>query len=91
MGDDKFRSFILMNLPTNALNKIFLLLHREILRLDGGEAHYAEKFKFALRIIALFDFLLAQKDGIEAAARRWNSISGFLCDEVSGGGGALLR
>lgn len=36
------------DLPTNALNKIFLLLHREIVRMDGGEENYAEKFKFAL-------------------------------------------
>lgn len=36
------------DLPTNALNKIFLLLHREIIRLDGDESHYVEKFKYAL-------------------------------------------
>lgn len=36
------------DLPTNALNKIFLLLHREIIRFDGDESHYAEKFKYAL-------------------------------------------
>lgn len=36
------------DLPTNALNKIFLLLHREIVRMDGSEENYAEKFKFAL-------------------------------------------
>lgn len=36
------------DLPTNALNKIFLLLHREIVRLDGSEDNYAEKFKYAL-------------------------------------------
>lgn len=36
------------DLPTNALNKIFLLLHREIIRMDGGEENYAEKFKYAL-------------------------------------------
>lgn len=36
------------DLPTNALNKIFLLLHREIIRYDGTEADYAEKFKYAL-------------------------------------------
>lgn len=36
------------DLPTNALNKIFLLLHREIIRMDGSEKNYAEKFKFAL-------------------------------------------
>ena len=34
--------------PTNALNKIFLLLHREIIRFDGDESHYVEKFKYAL-------------------------------------------
>ena len=35
-------------MPTNALNKIFLLLHREICRYDGTEDNYVEKFKFAL-------------------------------------------
>ena len=36
------------DLPTNALNKIFLLLHREIIRYDGSENNYIEKFKYAL-------------------------------------------
>lgn len=36
------------DLPTNALNKIFLLLHREIIRMDGSDNNYAEKFKYAL-------------------------------------------
>lgn len=36
------------DLPTNALNKIFLLLHREIVRMDSSEENYAEKFKYAL-------------------------------------------
>ena len=36
------------DLPTNALNKIFLLLHREIMRYDGTEEEYAEKFKYAI-------------------------------------------
>lgn len=36
------------DLPTNALNKIFLLLHREIIRFDGDESHYVEKCKYAL-------------------------------------------
>lgn len=35
-------------LPTNVLNKIFLLLHREIVRYDGTEDNYVEKFKYAL-------------------------------------------
>lgn len=35
-------------LPTNSLNKIFLLLHREIIRYDGTDEDYAEKFKYAL-------------------------------------------
>ena len=38
-----FRRMI-CDLPTNALNKIFLLLHREIIRMDGSENHYVEKF-----------------------------------------------
>ena len=36
------------DLPTNALNKIFLMLHREIIRYDGTDDNYLEKFKFAL-------------------------------------------
>ena len=36
------------DLPTNALNKIFLLLHREIVRYDGTEDNYVEKVKYAL-------------------------------------------
>lgn len=36
------------DLPTNALNKIFLMLHREIVRYDGSEDNYVEKFKYAL-------------------------------------------
>lgn len=35
-------------LPTNALNKIFLLLHREIIRYDGTDENYVEKYKYAL-------------------------------------------
>lgn len=36
------------DLPTNALNKIFLMLHKEIIRYDGSDADYVEKFKYAL-------------------------------------------
>lgn len=36
------------DLPTNALNKIFLLIHREITRYDGTDAQYVEKLKYAL-------------------------------------------
>lgn len=36
------------DLPTNALNKIFLMLHREIVRYDGTEENYVEKLKYAL-------------------------------------------
>lgn len=36
------------DLPTNALNKIFLMLHREIIRYDGSDTDYVEKFKYAL-------------------------------------------
>lgn len=36
------------DLPTNSLNKIFLMLHREIIRYDGSEDSYVEKFKYAL-------------------------------------------
>lgn len=37
------------DLPTNTLNKIFLMLPREIIRYDGTENDYVEKFKYALR------------------------------------------
>lgn len=36
------------DLPSNALNKIFLFLHREITRYDGTEDNYIEKLKYAL-------------------------------------------
>lgn len=36
------------DLPTNALNKIFLLLHREIIKYEGNDVDYVEKFKYAL-------------------------------------------
>lgn len=36
------------DIPTNVLNKIFLLLHREIIRYDGSDKDYVEKFKYAL-------------------------------------------
>lgn len=39
---------IICDIPTNALNKIFLLLHREITRIDGTEENYLEKFKYVL-------------------------------------------
>lgn len=42
-----FRRMI-CDLPTNALNKIFLMLHREIIRYDGTEDRYVEKLKYAL-------------------------------------------
>lgn len=35
-------------LPTNSLNKIFLLLHKEIIQYDGTEDNYVEKLKYAL-------------------------------------------
>ena len=36
------------DLPTNSLNKIFLLLHREIMKFDGTSQDYIEKMKYAL-------------------------------------------
>lgn len=36
------------DLPTNVLNKIFLMLHREIIRYDGTDNDYVAKFKYAL-------------------------------------------
>ena len=36
------------DLPTNALNKIFLMLHREIIRYDGTTNNYLDKFRYAL-------------------------------------------
>lgn len=35
-------------LPTNQLNKIFLLLHKEVIRYDGTADNYVEKLKYAL-------------------------------------------
>ena len=35
-------------LPTNQLNKIFLLLHKEVIRYDGTSDNYVEKLKYAL-------------------------------------------
>ncbi len=34
------------DLPTNSLNKIFLMLHREIIRYDESDTDYVEKFKY---------------------------------------------
>lgn len=39
---------LICDLPTNALNKIFLMLHKEIMRYDGSVDQYFEKFKFAM-------------------------------------------
>lgn len=39
---------LICDLPTNALNKIFLMLHKEIMRYDGSREQYFEKFKFAM-------------------------------------------
>lgn len=36
------------DLATNALNKVFLTLHKEIIRYDGSDLNYLEKFKYAL-------------------------------------------
>ena len=36
------------SIPTNSLNKIFLMLHHEIVRYDGTEDNYVAKFKYAL-------------------------------------------
>ena len=35
-------------IPTNALNKIFLVLHKEIVKFDGTTDNYLNKFKYAL-------------------------------------------
>ena len=39
---------LICDLPTNALNKIFLMLHKEIMRYDSSADQYFEKFKFAM-------------------------------------------
>lgn len=39
---------IICDVPSNALNKIFLLLHKDIIRYDGTDKNYLAKFKFAL-------------------------------------------
>ena len=39
---------LICDLPTNMLNKIFLMLHKEIMRYDGTGDQYFEKFKYAM-------------------------------------------
>ena len=39
---------LICDLPTNALNKIYLLLHKEIIRYDGTTDKYLEKYKYAM-------------------------------------------
>lgn len=39
---------VICDIPTNALSKIFLLLHREIVRMENNLDNYVEKFKYAL-------------------------------------------
>lgn len=39
---------VICDLPTNVLNKMFLMLHGEIIRYEKNEDNYVEKFKFAL-------------------------------------------
>lgn len=36
------------NLPSNSMNKLFLMLHQEIARIDGATNNYVEKFKYIL-------------------------------------------
>ena len=36
------------DLPTNALNKIFLMLHKDVMRYDGTDDNYVAKLKYAL-------------------------------------------
>ena len=36
------------SIPTNALNKIFLMMHREIIRYDSTSSQYLEKYKYTL-------------------------------------------
>lgn len=38
------------DVPTNALNKIFLTLHKDILRFDGSTDRYVEKMKYVLSV-----------------------------------------
>ena len=39
---------IICDLPTNALNKIFIVLDRDITALDGSKQQYVEKLKYIL-------------------------------------------
>ena len=41
---------IICEVPANSLNKIFLTLHKEILRFDGTAAQYVEKLKYVLSV-----------------------------------------
>ena len=46
------------DLPTNALNKIFLLLNREIMRYDGTDSNYIEKLYFQKNVFYYYFLLL---------------------------------
>ena len=37
-------------IPTNALNKIFLMLHKDVMRYDGTDENYVSKLKYALLV-----------------------------------------
>lgn len=39
---------LICDLPTNSLNKIYLMLHKEIIRYDGSSDQYLEKYKCAM-------------------------------------------
>jgi len=39
---------IICGVPTNALNKIFMTLHKDVLRQEGNDAGYLEKLKYIL-------------------------------------------
>ena len=39
---------VMCELPTNALNKIYLSMNKDVMRLDGTTNHYADKYKYVL-------------------------------------------
>lgn len=61
---------MMCELATNALNKIFVSLHREIMRYDGTDKDYPAKFKYALLSKTDHGRFPNDRDFIEAFANR---------------------
>lgn len=61
---------MMCELATSALNKIFVSLHREIMRYDGTDVAYLEKFKYALLSKTEHCRFPNDKEFVEAFANR---------------------